>query len=177
MNAIKVCWLETDFRLMWNMKAKKGEGGCRSKNFLMYCSMCKIYAHTKRPNLSHQIFSIPEFEKLTCFEIIHHPLCDGLISPETGTKKNTTINKKHKLFSRLMAMYIQKYGEPVISMQQLAKKKNDKRKAADARRKRVEKSGGSQAGNCDIEEDCEEVDPDETDDDDDYDYFEPVTEV
>ena len=124
----------------------------------------------------YQIFSIPEFKKLSCFKIIHHPLCDGLLSPGKGTKQNTTVNKKHKIFTILMALYIKKYDKPVISIQQLAKKKNNKRKAVDARRKRAEKSSSNQGGNDNPEKDNEE-DPEKTDDDEDYDYFEPVTEV
>ena len=139
----------------------------------MYCSMCKIYAHTKRSNACYQIFAIPEFEKLTCFEIIHHPLLDGLLSPGKGSKKRTTINKKHRIFAILYSMYVEKYGEPRISMRQLVVMRSNKRKASDARRKMREKASSNKEGDDDYEEDSDETE----DDDEDYDYYEPVTGV
>jgi hypothetical protein len=179
-NYCKVCWLETDFRRMWNLKGKKGDGGCRSKNFLMYCDMCRVYAHTKESSLDYMIFQIEEFRGLTCFQILHHPKLEGLMDCCHGTKWSTTMNKKHAIFTILYDMHVKKYGDPPVTLKQFAKKRYEMRKRSDARRKKADEEGQNVARRLE-EESVEEssgneveVDEDEaTEDDEDHDYYEP----
>jgi len=105
---------------------------------------------------------------------MHHPLCDGLFIPGKGSKKRTTMNKKHWIFNKLYSLYIEKYGQPLISMRQLLTMRKNRRRDSDARRKRKEKQNSNGEGDDDYEE---ESDPDDTEDDEDYDYFEPDEET
>jgi hypothetical protein len=148
-NYCKICSLENDFRAMWFMKGSKGNGGFRTQKDLRYCAACKIYAHDIKRNSSNDllIFDIPQFHGLSCFEIAHHELCNGLFNISKGKKKYTTVDKKHHIYSMLMDLYIEKFGESHITRKDLMKNRTEKRK--DRERRRHERGN-----NEELDEDC-----------------------
>ena len=123
------CLLEKDYREMWGLKASKGEGGERDQTNMSFCRGCNVYAHNTVPQSTNRlIFSIQEFKNLSCFEILHSELCKDLLHHAHGTKRQTTLNKKHDLLDRLKQLYQDKYGDPTMTYAELKASRKEKRK-------------------------------------------------
>ena len=69
--------------------------------FLVKCMHqdCIIHAHAYIPDES-KVTTLPYYQGLTCFEIAHHPQCDGLFAK---------IERKGKMYSRTIPAV-----EPVV---------------------------------------------------------------
>ena len=93
-----VCSMEEGIlRKVQNHENKKGRFFSRRRKHLSTCSNpnCNIVCHSCCPVKSN-MKDIPQFVGLTCFEIAHHPDCEGLfIDVKRGEKTYTRSVKNH----------------------------------------------------------------------------------
>ena len=126
-----ICKLERPLLEMYNLQkeSKKGDGSERTQNHLVQCSQCKIFAHNSFNTCKRKIFTLPEFENKTCFEILHMLHEDehgGLLNIKHG--KATTISKVHPIHAKLADAYRNEHGSPVHTREELNKMKTQKKK-------------------------------------------------
>jgi len=103
-----VCSMEEGImRKVQNHGNKKGRFYSRRRKHLSICSHpnCNIVCHSCCPVKSNMT-DIPQFVGLTCFEIAHHPECEGLfINIQQGDKKYTRSVRNHPIPMTVQKIY------------------------------------------------------------------------
>lgn len=80
----------------------------RSQTHMVCCEndSCFLTAHNVRPkDTSRQIFGIPEFDKLSCFEIAHSPQMQGFFTKLSSDTQRYSIKRGHPVYKRLRSVY------------------------------------------------------------------------
>jgi hypothetical protein len=126
-----ICKLERPLLEMYKLQkeSKKGDGSERTQNHLAKCSQCKIFAHNSLNTCTRKIFTFPEYQHKTCFEILHMLNEDehgGLLNIRNG--KATTVSKVHPIHAKLEEAYRNEHGSPVYTRKELSHIKTQQKK-------------------------------------------------
>jgi len=91
------------------MKVCKGSNATARNQFHMTTckdTRCHIVAHNLRPPNAHrQIFHLPAFDGMSCFEIAHSPEMQGFFIHGNKTRQKYSIRRTHPIYKKLRELH------------------------------------------------------------------------